>query len=270
MALPPQRLPFRPGGPARPGAAAAPEDPAAARRQSEELSDACGKLEEELEALRARYELYFLGVERREPNRWRDEVKKKVNRLKEAFTRNTGLKFRLQSLHARCISYERLWLRSVREKEEGTYRRDLFKARLHARAPREASAAGTGEAAAQPGPGAAGTAPAAKGGPAAAAGEPAAVRPAEARPPAPAAAATLAGAAAGGAAGDAQLRALYDSFVAAKRSCNEDVSRLTYEAVAKSVAKQVPELMARYKAKSVDFRVEVKDGKAVLKAIPKV
>jgi hypothetical protein len=258
VALPPQRSPFRPGGPARPGAPAAPEDPAAARRQSEELSDACGKLEEELEALRARYELYFLGVERREPNRWRDEVKKKVNRLKEAFTRNTGLKFRLQSLHARCISYERLWLRSVREKEEGTYRRDLFKARLHARAPREASAAGTGEAAAQPGPAAAGTAPAAKGGPAAAAGEPAAVRPAEARPPAPAAA------------GDAQLRALYDSFVAAKRSCNEDVSRLTYEAVAKSVAKQVPELMARYKAKSVDFRVEVKDGKAVLKAIPKV
>jgi len=40
--------------------------------------------------------------------------------------------------------------------------------------------------------------------------------------------------------------------------------------VAKSVAKQVPELMTRYKAKSVDFKVEVKDGRAVLKAIPKV
>jgi hypothetical protein len=66
------------------------------------------------------------------------------------------------------------------------------------------------------------------------------------------------------------MRALYDAYVAAKRSCNEDVSKLTYDAVAKSVSKQVPELMTRYKAKSVEFKVEVKDGRAVLKAIPKV
>jgi hypothetical protein len=36
------------------------------------------------------------------------------------------------------------------------------------------------------------------------------------------------------------------------------------------VSKQIPELMSRYKAKSVEFKVEVKGGKAVLKAIPKV
>ncbi len=68
----------------------------------------------------------------------------------------------------------------------------------------------------------------------------------------------------------AQLRSLYDSYVAAKRSCNEDTSRLTYEAVAKTVSRQIPELMTRFKAKSVEFKVEVKDGRAVLKAIPKV
>ena len=50
-----------------------------------------------------------------------------------AFTRNAGLRFRIQSLHARYLSYERMWLRSAREKEDGTYRRDLFKARLHAK-----------------------------------------------------------------------------------------------------------------------------------------
>jgi hypothetical protein len=66
------------------------------------------------------------------------------------------------------------------------------------------------------------------------------------------------------------MRALYDSYVAAKRSCNEDTSRLTYEAVASTVSRQLPELMNRFKAKSVEFKVEVKDGKAVLKAIPKV
>jgi hypothetical protein len=70
--------------------------------------------------------------------------------------------------------------------------------------------------------------------------------------------------------GDAQLRQLYDVYVAAKKRCNEDVSRLSYDAVAKSVAKQVPELMAKHKAKSVEFEVVIRDGKAVLKAVPKI
>jgi len=69
--------------------------------------------------------------------------------------------------------------------------------------------------------------------------------------------------------GEAQMRALYDAYRAAKVTCREDVSRLTYDAVAKTVSKQIPELMTRYKAKTVEFKVEVKDGKAILKAIPK-
>ena len=68
-------------------------------------------LEEELEALKARYEQYFLGIERREPVRWREELKRNVARVKGAFTRNAGLRFRIQTLHARYLSYERLWLR---------------------------------------------------------------------------------------------------------------------------------------------------------------
>ena len=65
------------------------------------------------------------------------------------------------------------------------------------------------------------------------------------------------------------MRALYDAYVAAKKSCNEDVSRITYDAVARSVQKQLPELMTRYKAKSVEFKVAIQGGKAVLKAVPK-
>jgi hypothetical protein len=72
-----------------------------------------------------------------------------------------------------------------------------------------------------------------------------------------------------GAMTEERLRALYDAYLSAKKSCNEDTSKISYEAVARSVAKQVPELMIRYGAKSVDFKVVVKDGKAVLKAVPK-
>jgi hypothetical protein len=224
----PPKLPLRPGLAAKQPPAS--EDALAkSKREKDELEGECQKLEEELEELKARYEQYFLGVERKEPVRWREEMRKRVLRVKEAFTRNTGLRFRLQSLHARYLSYERLWLKSAREKEEGTYRRDLLKARLRSHR-----------------------------------GEPAPA------PPEKAAAAKAAGAATPEAMGAAQMRALYNAYVAAKKSCNEDVSRLTYDAVANSVSKQVPEIMTRFKAKSVEFKVEVKNGKAVLKAIPKV
>ncbi len=243
------------------GAAASPppvsEDALArSKREKDELESECRKLEEELEELKAKYEQYFLGVERKEPVRWREELRKRVLRVKEAFTRNTGLRFRLQSLHARYISYERLWLRSAREKEEGTYRRDVFKARLHAHhePPRPENAAAARPAEESPPPPGTPVAPPAKA--AAPPQRPAAAKAPPARPP--------------GAMSDAQLRALYNAYVAAKKSCNEDVSRLTYDAVANSVSKQIPELMTRYKAKSVEFKVEVKSGKVVLKAIPKV
>lgn len=222
---------------------------ARAKREKDELAASCTELEEEVEELKAKYEQYFLGVERREPNRWREDVKKKVLRIKGAFTRNAGLKFRIQSLHARFISYERLWLRSVREKEEGTYHRDVVKAKLRAkRDERQADAA-------PPPPQAA---PQKHAQPAAAGAPPQRPAPRPAAPPPK------------GGMSEAQLRALFDQYVAAKRSCREDVSKLTYEAVAKTVSKQLPELMTRYKAKSVEFRVEVKEGRAVLKAIPKV
>jgi hypothetical protein len=192
-------------------------------------------------------------------------VKKKVMRLKGAFTRNAALKFRIQSLHARFISYERLWMRSTREKEEGTYYRDLFKARL--RAHHDEGAPPAEEAAPAKPAAPAGQKPAAaqSAAPAAAKPAPSPAKPAPARPP-PAAAAS----ASGSGMSENQMRALYDAYVAAKKTCREDVSKLTYDAVARSVSKQIPELITRYKAKSVEFKVEVKDGKAVLKAVPKV
>jgi hypothetical protein len=245
---------------------------AKAKRERDELEGEAQAVEEELEELKARYDQYFLGIERRAPHREREELKKRVLRLKSAFTRNAALRFKIQSLHARYLSYERLWMRSTREKEEGTYRRDLFKAKLRAHHDEEAPPPEAPPGAAAPAP--QGPAPAAAGKPA--------VAPAAARSATPAAAAkpgappTRAVPAAGGVSAsgagmsEQQLRALYNAYLAAKKNCREDVSKLTYDAVARSVSKQIPELITRYKAKSVEFKVEVKDGKAVLKAVPKI
>jgi hypothetical protein len=265
------------GQPPPKGGLQRPEDALAkAQKQKDAIADECSALETELEEMKVRYEMYFLGVEKREPNRDREELKKKVLRIKESFTRNAALRFRLQSLHARFLSYERMWLRSAREKEEGTYHRDVFKAKMHveararkerlareadpfAAAARDAEAAAAA-AAAPPSPPAA---PAAKGAPGK---QPQPAAPRAAAPAAPQRPAATP-APAGGA--DRQMRDLYTAYISAKKQCGEDVSRLTFDAVAKSIQKQTPEIMAKFKAKSVEYKVVVKDGKATLKAVPK-
>ena len=242
------------------------------KHATDQLADDCAALETEVEELKVKYEMYFLGVERSEPNRIRDDLKKKVVRLKERFTRNAGIRFRIQSLHARFISYERLWLRSAREKEEGTYHRDLFKARLHAKQ-RAAGPAGVkgkkeilrhsqaedvdlgdfGDDEAAP------------------AAKPAAPKPsaAPAPRPAPPAAAPRPAAAPPTAAIDPQTRALYDAYVAARKKCNQDVTGITPDAIARTIAKQTPEILKAHKASRVEFKVEVRDGKAVLQSVPR-
>ena len=234
------------------------------RHRTEELGDACGKVEEDLEALKGRFELYFLGIDRREPVREREEMKRRVARLKGEFTRNTGLRFRIETLHCRFLAYERMWMRSAREKEEGTYRRDLVKARRRAEieAKREVERGKDGvptlAAASVPSPSQ--PPPRLAGEPAPAVAKPDPIKPpSSAGAPPPREGIT-----------DQQLRALHAAYVEAKKRCNEDVSRLSYEAMAKIVSKQVPELMAKYNARTVEFKVVIKDGRAILKAVPRV
>ncbi|MBL8914869.1 MAG: hypothetical protein JNM17_29460 [Archangium sp.] len=68
---------------------------------------------------------------------------------------------------------------------------------------------------------------------------------------------------------DTKIKAIYDAYVMAKKRCGEDTRAVTYDSVASSLKKQVPELMKSHNAKSVEFKVVIKDGKAVLRALPK-
>jgi hypothetical protein len=254
VALPPKK----PGGPrigGLPGTVLPEFESGKERLANDQLNDAAAALEEELEEIKVKYEMYFIGAERMEPSRRRDDLKRNIARLKNAFTRNAGIRFRIQALHARYLSYERLWLRSSREKEQGTYRRDVLKARRKAvegpkgrAGPPDATAAAVPDRSVAPARDATAEAP-----PPLPAARPS--------PPAPAAPASMS---------EPELRVLFEAYVAAKRSCNEDVSRLSYEALARTVSKQTPEIAARFKAKRVEFKVSVRDGKAVLTAVPKV
>jgi len=117
----------------------------------------------------------------------------------------------------------------------------------------------------RPAVGSAGSAPAASR-PAATGASPAA-RPASMPPPS--SASRPPAAAGSGGMSDDKLRAVYDAYVTAKRRCQEDTSKLSYESVAATLRKQVPELLKQHNAKAVEFKVVIKDGKASLKAVPK-
>jgi hypothetical protein len=207
---------------------AAESDSASADKMAdaEWLAKECTEVQAELAELRIAYEQYFLGYDRKSPTRKYDALKRRLNKLRSGFVRQTALKFRVQSLWNQFLTYERLWTRTLQEMENGTYRRDLFKAKLHHRG-------------------------------------------AEPKPEAPLPPKVEAPAGTSGVPSEEKLKLLYQSYIAAKKQCNEDTSRLTFESVANTVRKQTPELLKRYNASAVDFKVVIKDGKALLRAFPK-
>jgi len=109
---------------------AAPGAPDTSRLQSaDETTQQLDAFDAELAELKARHDQYFLGLERTEPIKDRERLKKRLNALRTSHIRNAGLKFRVQGLWQKYLSYERMWLRVAREIEEGTYHRHLSKAR---------------------------------------------------------------------------------------------------------------------------------------------
>ncbi|MFN9810005.1 MAG: MXAN_5187 C-terminal domain-containing protein [Deltaproteobacteria bacterium] len=89
-----------------------------------------------LARLKALYEQWFQGIERIEPQIARKELERSLELLKREQPRNTALRFRCQQLSARYGTYGIYWGRIAKQIEEGTYRRDLQRARARAQAQR--------------------------------------------------------------------------------------------------------------------------------------
>ena len=64
------------------------------------------------------------------------------------------------------------------------------------------------------------------------------------------------------------MKRLYRAYVSAKKRTGESTDGLTYDRLLRTLQKQVPTIQARTGCKRVDFKIEIKQGKAILKAIP--
>jgi len=246
--------PSRPDDREKPGSGA----PVSWAQVSQELDE----VEAQLHALRGQYEQFFLGMEKRPPAKAHEQFKKRLAALKTIPARNSALSFRIQSLQATAATYERLWSKTMQEMEDGTYRRDVFKARLRRKSSDVPAAPASTSAPAS----SAGAKPASTGKAATVA------KPAPPETPAPSSEPQIhiAGTPPPDPLAETRLRSVYRAYVEAKRRCNEDTTRLSFDAVVASLKRQVPELLERHKARDVEYRVFVKDGKAILRAVPKI
>jgi hypothetical protein len=239
-------------------------------RREPDITPDLDALERDMNELRAVYELYFMGVEKNEPTQSRDAVRARLRQLGEKKPRNTAAKFRLQQLKAKFISFENHFNRVNRAREAGTYRRDVIRAERRAAqleaqrlreeqpltgppteirgvAPREGEELTEGLLHGDSDTGGQRVPPPRPGG-----------RADWSRPRASRAEDLS----------DRQLQRLYQTYVGARRRCGESVD-VRYEDMASTLRKQVPQLMNRTGAKSVEFKVVIRGGKAVLKALPR-
>jgi hypothetical protein len=267
-----------------------------------------------VERVKVLYEQYFMGIEKIEPQVARKDIQRTMLMLQQMYIRNTGLRFKFNTLLQKWNIYITYWNRILREIEAGTYTRHLAKAQRAAS--REGKAvpeelmhkgkvrppSGTFDT----GPGASvdkgfldresgrhpvarnqadntdqfevlppsGLKPAVPARPAPPSGAkppplPPGVRPpmppmppgaASVKPTTPRPAPAIPGMS------ENELRALHQKYAAARKQAGE--AQVSYETLVNSLAKQVPNVLKQPGVKSVSFDVAVKDGKAVLKAIP--
>jgi hypothetical protein len=190
-------------------------------------------LEEKLERLRVTFEQYFLGIEKRPPLEKKAEIQRTIRQLHTRRIVAMATRFQFQAIVGRFNIFDGYWTRVMRQIEEGTYHRDLFKMKLHAE--QKQAAADAAATAAQ--------------------GDNL-----EAPPPSPPAEPF--------GLGDEKLRTIFESYVQAKRHCGEAVDRLTFESLRETLLREAPKIAEKNKVSKIDFVVVIRDGKPVLKAVP--
>ena len=93
------------------------------------LEHELNRIEATIREIDQNYEKYFAGIERRPPEKLRDELGLQLRRLSNRYIPQTDLRYRYQMLATRFHSYCGNWERLMRQIEEGKFVRKLEKLR---------------------------------------------------------------------------------------------------------------------------------------------
>lgn len=97
--------------------------------QAPPLEDVLSDLAVRMERVKVLYEQYFMGIEKIEPLTARKEIQRAMLALQQEYIRNTGLRFKFNTMLQKWNIYITYWNRILREIENGTYVRHVEKAR---------------------------------------------------------------------------------------------------------------------------------------------
>lgn len=98
--------------------------------QGTPIREALSSLDTALEELKVQYELYFNGISPRAPEKQHNLLRRQIVSTRKLPFKNSEHLFRLRCFEHKYSTYNTYWMRVLREKEAGTYHKDLFKLEL--------------------------------------------------------------------------------------------------------------------------------------------
>ncbi|MDP2308308.1 MAG: MXAN_5187 C-terminal domain-containing protein [Pseudomonadota bacterium] len=193
------------------------------------LSGSLDEIEQKMFVLKIDYEKYFSGLERIEPLRERETLRRFMRDLTDQPMNNSLQRFRYQTLKSRFQSLELYWQRNLVMVERGTHPKMRFRAdakKAHAPEPEaEAPALGAEQ-----------------------------IEVLRKRQEAQERE-------------ERAYKMVYDRYMEARGKCGQGTD-ISFDAVREALRKQVRQIKSTYQCEGVKFRVVVEDGKAKVKALP--
>jgi hypothetical protein len=173
-------------------------------------------LENVLEDLKVKYEQYFSSILHMPPDSLHNEVRKAFKRIRKSPFRSSAVNYKLKCLEIRYNTYNTYWQRVLKERENGVYIKDVFKANLREKIAQEEARAATSVGAAERG-----------------------------------------------------LRNLFDSYKTTLEKQTGKVKNLDFKAFQDSLLQKAKQFKETHGAKKLVFKIVVKEGKVLVKAVPK-
>lgn len=201
-------------------------------KKDSQLGTSLDELEQKMSYLKIQYEKYFSGLERIEPLRDREELKRMVRDLHDNPMRNPAQRFKFQQLKARLQSLEMYWIRNLVMIERGTHPKMQFRANLKGqKGPEELDAAALEPMMTQE-------------------QEEVLRRRQETQERE-----------------ERALKMVYDKYMEARAKCGQNTD-IAFDTVRNALRQQVRQIKSQFNVESVRFRIAIEDGKAKVKAVP--
>jgi hypothetical protein len=190
--------------------------------------DVLDRFEEDIRKLKNKYDQFFSGFQKMPPMTERRNLEVHIHEMSKEKIRDSGRRFRFNTLVSRYNQYREMWARRMREREEGPLDFKRRQAAMNEETPPPAERAAAKR-----------------------------VTSSEADPYVRVAPGT----------NGEGVQKLYEQIQSENRKLGKD-SNVTFDQLAAMVEKQTQMVRERYNVNTVAFRVETVDGKVKLKAKP--